>query len=64
MLGLRKEFEKVDVNSNGEITIEELNKALNASGLISPTDLDRIVKDLDIVHHQCVSVVLVLLCVY
>lgn len=52
MLGLRKEFEKVDLNSNGEITIEELNRALNASGLISPTDLDRIVKDLDIVHHQ------------
>ena len=52
MLELRKEFEKVDLNSNGEITIEELNRALNASGLISPTDLDLIVKDLDIVHHQ------------
>lgn len=42
----------MDVNSNGEITIEELNRALNASGLLSPSDLDLIVKDLDIVHHQ------------
>lgn len=49
---LRREFEKVDVNSNGEITLEELRKALEASGLLSPADLGALVEGVDVVHHH------------
>jgi len=45
---LRREFEKVDVCSNGEITLEELSRALESSGLLSPDDLGALVKGLDV----------------
>lgn len=46
--GLRREFEKVDVCSNGEITLEELSRAIESSGLLSPADLGALVKGLDV----------------
>lgn len=46
--GLRREFEKVDICSNGEITLEELSRALESSGLLSPDDLGALVKGLDV----------------
>lgn len=46
--GLRREFEKVDVCSNGEITMEELSRALESSGLLSPDDLGALVRGLDV----------------
>jgi hypothetical protein len=47
---LRDEFEKVDTTSSGEITVDGLSKALQTSGLLSPNDLDMLVKNLDTIH--------------
>lgn len=49
---LRREFEKVDLDSNGEITLEELSQALEASGLLSPGDLETLVQGLDVAHQH------------
>ena len=45
---LRKEFEKIDYNNNGELTLEEISEALINTNKISRQEIEKIFADIDL----------------